>query len=90
MFVLIGLAVFVGTVLGVLFNPGSASNCMTFGWGTGVVWNIVGLVVTLGIIFLIFRGIMRRHGGCGCGCCGSNCECKDEGERKGPARRRSR
>jgi hypothetical protein len=93
MFILIGLSVFVSSLINALFNPALAVDCMMFGSGTGGLWNVIGLLFALMVLFCIFRNVLHRHcrcgNGCGCGCCGSgkhgscscgkdcNCGCND-------------
>jgi hypothetical protein len=97
MFILIGLAVFMGAVV-MLFNSGAA--LMALGFGFHLLWSIIVILFVIWVLSLVFRAVAHRHRCCCCGhghghcCCEGRCNCdeckeSDEEESK-PARRRAR
>ena len=89
MFILIGLAIFVSAVLGVLLNRFPIG---MISLGLSVLWHLIGLVVAVVVIIWIFKLIFRRHCYCGCGCCcgGScSCGCNDADDKKASKRKRN-
>lgn len=101
LFIFIGLAIFVSTVLWV-FRSGSAVTAPN--WGFGWIWNLIGLLFAIWVLSWIFRAVTHRHRCCceghghGHCCCGEHCHCDEGGrcscgcedEEGKPARRRAR
>ncbi len=84
MFILIGLAIFVSALLGVILNKAAV---ITTSLGMGTLWNIVELFFCLWVLCFIFKVIFRGFCRRGCGCCwhgrcscgnGCNCGCDDD------------